>query len=154
MKTEYLCAQYWQWLQLNPAQARIHRRQQYETVKQLAQEGCTEKALVANGQAYEIAQAIVLSLHNHHTDTDLIETKEDMVAFAALASGLAKRLAEVKTHFKAAKSLKGARQQLRILAPLFACHFDILMLMRQLDSSLNEGEAFYERQTLMPRELH
>ncbi|MBU2978404.1 hypothetical protein [Alteromonas sp. C1M14] len=152
MKTEYLCTEYWQWLQMNPAKARIHRHQQDETARQLARAGCTEKALVASGEAFEIAQAIMLSLHQH--DTDMLETKQDMVAFVTLASGLAKKLALVNTHFKAAKSLKVAREQLRVLAPLFACHFDILMLMRQLEMSLNEGEAYYERQTFSQRELH
>ncbi|MBU3020274.1 hypothetical protein [Aestuariibacter sp. A3R04] len=152
MKTEYLCPVYRKWLQLHPEQARQHRLQQVEAALQYAGEGLHQKALEASKQAFEIAHAVVLSLQK--PDQSEVVTKQDLSIFGNIAMHLANHFASNAECAEAANCLNGAQQQLRGIAPLFACHYDILMLIHTIDNTLAHAAACYERETYRHRQLH
>lgn len=152
MKTHYLCPVYWKWLQLHPDHARQHREQICEAAMRFADEGMDDKALDSNGQAYEVAQAVLLSLRQ--PDTCDITTKQDIAIFASLAIQLARKHAANACCQQACEHITSAQQQLHAIAPLFACHHDMLILIHTIEHSLANAASFYERQQIARAQLH
>ena len=152
MKTTYLCPVYWKWLQLHPEHARAHFAQTSQTALEKARSGEMETACQTAGEAFEMAQAVVLSVQV--TDSQTNGKHHDLLAFGAAAIQLARTHAASGNINEAVICLDAAAQQIHALAPLFAAEPDMLSHLRQISDSLQQGLAFYQRQTLSSRVLH
>ena len=152
MKTHYLSPEYWKWLQSHPEHARNHFTQTSQTALEKAKSGEMESARQTAGEAYEIAQAVLLSLQA--PETSPAAQRKDLTAYGAAAIQLARSHSATGNIEDAATCLDAASQQIYALAPLFALHPELLTMLQQITFSLQKGLAFYQRQTLSSRVLH
>jgi len=152
MKTNYLCPVYWKWLQMHPEHAREHFTQTSQTALEKARSGEMETACQTAGEAFEMAQAVMLSIQVSDSHTNA--KHNDLLAYGASAIQLARTHAASGNINEAVVCLDSAAQQIHALAPLFATEPDMLSHLRQISFSLQQGQAFYQRQTLSSRVLH
>ena len=139
MKTNYLCPVYWKWLQMHPEHGREHFTQTSQTALEKARSG-------------EMETAVMLSIQVSDSHTNA--KHNDLLAYGAAAIQLARTYAASGNINEAVVCLDSAAQQIHALAPLFATEPDMLSHLRQISFSLQQGQAFYQRQTLSSRVLH
>lgn len=134
MNRQHLCPVYTKWLQLNPIDARQHRRFLQGRMQKARLQGQLDKACTLAYQTLEAAKLVLTALQ-HAYNHDIFNCKdddvrEDIISYSAAGMYLASLLHCSDNTREAHNILEQCQQQLIAVLPLHATNHTVLALIK------------------------
>lgn len=129
MNRQHLCPVYTKWLQLNPIDARQHRRFLQGRMQKARLQGQLDKACTLAYQTLEAAKLVLTALQNVSNYKDN-SVREDIISYSAAGMYLSSLLHCSDNTREAHNILQQCQQQLIAVLPLHATNHTVLALIK------------------------